>query len=80
MFAGLSAFASNSLEERALFQNLGDALFDRVSPRNRVTVTGCFWPMRCAIDGLVLHRRVPPAVEQEHVVGELQVQADAPVP
>ena len=30
-----------------------------------------------AVDRLVLDGRVPPAVEQEHVVGELQVQADA---
>ena len=29
------------------------------------------------VDGLVLHRRVPPAVEKEHVVDELQVQAHA---
>ena len=32
------------------------------------------------VDGLVFDRRIPPAIEQEDVAGELQVQADPPCP
>src|SRR5262249_59169009 len=30
-----------------------------------------------SLDGLVLDRGVPPAVEEEHVIGELEIEADA---
>src|SRR5262249_39222054 len=60
------------------FEDVGDAILDgslgdETGDENR----GLLADAVGAIDGLVLHRRVPPAIEQENIVGELQVEPDA---
>jgi len=61
-----------------VFEDGGDALFDGVAGEksrhgDRVTLADAM----SAVDGLVLDRGVPPAVEKEDVIGELEVQSDA---
>src|SRR5262249_35421514 len=60
------------------FQDFRDPIFNGVLhqeavDKNRVLLANAMG----TIDGLVLDRRIPPAIEQEYVIGALQIQADA---
>src|SRR6266446_1464907 len=37
----------------------------------------CLSDAKCSVGGLALHRRVPPAIEVEHVVGGCQIESYA---
>src|SRR5438105_2334973 len=61
-----------------LFQHLGDAFLDRVLANEALDEYGLFLAdAMSAIDRLVLDGGVPPAVEQEDVINELEVEPNA---
>src|SRR5436309_4774934 len=67
------------VEELAFaFEDVGDAAFDGAGGDEASDDDGFLLADAVgAVDGLILDSRVPPAIEEEDVVGGLQIQADA---
>src|SRR5690606_4699672 len=78
--AGGAGVAKDRIEEFPFFgQDLVDPLLDRsAGQESRHGDWAGAADAVGAVDGLVFDGRVPPAIEQEDIVGKLQVESDAP--